>query len=49
MKLTKHVIKHFEQEQKEYGTKTALYNIIWTIASDLLKDQGIKRIKTFEK
>lgn len=49
MKITKNLIKHFEQEQKEFGTKTALFNIIWTIASDLLKDLGITRIKTYEK
>jgi hypothetical protein len=46
MKLTKTVIKNFEQEQKEFGTKTALFNIIWIIASELLKDIGIKNIKT---
>lgn len=46
MKLTKNIVKHFEQEQKDHGTETALYNIIWSIASDLLKDLGIKSIKT---
>jgi hypothetical protein len=46
MKLTKQFIKHFEQEQKSFGTNTALYNVIWLIASDLLKDIGITKIKT---
>ena len=46
MKLTKTVIKQFEQEQKEYGTKTALFNIIWQIAGQLLRDIGVKGIST---
>ena len=46
MKLTNNLVKHFEQEQKKFGTKTALYNLIWQIASDLLKDLGIKSVKT---
>jgi hypothetical protein len=46
MKLTNQFIRHFEQEQKQYGTEVALYNVIWSIASDLLKDLGIKKIKT---
>lgn len=46
MKLTKQFIKHFEQEQKEYGTKTALFNVIWQVAADILKDIGIKSVKT---
>jgi D-alanyl-D-alanine carboxypeptidase len=46
MKLTKEVIKQFEQEQKDYGTKTALFNIIWQIAGQLMTDIGVKGIKT---
>lgn len=46
MKLTKDRIKLFEREQKQFGTKTALYNIIWQICSDLFKDLGIKMVKT---
>lgn len=46
MKLTKNLIKHFEQEQKEFGTKVALYNLIWQIATELMTDLGITRIKT---
>lgn len=48
MKLTKNRIKSFEREQKEYGTKTALYNIIWQIAADLFKDIGILGIRTIK-
>ncbi len=33
----------FEQEQKDHGTETALHNIIWTIAAEILKDLGIKK------
>ena len=46
MKLTKTVVKHFENEQKAFGTKIALHNILWQVASELLKDLGIKSIKT---
>lgn len=46
MKLTKQVIKQFEQEQKDYGTRTALFNIIWIIAGQLMKDIGVKGIST---
>lgn len=46
MKLTKNLVKHFEQEQKEFGTKVALFNIIWQVAADILKEIGIKTIKT---
>lgn len=49
MKLTKSVIIMFEEDQKEYGTKTALFNIIWVIASNLLKDIGVKRVHTSMK
>lgn len=44
MKLTKSRIKHFENEQKMYGTKVALHNLVVTIATNLLEDLGIKRI-----
>jgi hypothetical protein len=46
MKLTKIVVKQFEQDQEAYGTKTALFNIIWLIAGQLMKDIGVKGIKT---
>lgn len=46
MKITKLVIKHFEIEQKEYGTETALHNVIFNVASEILRDLGIKNIDT---
>lgn len=46
MKLNKDKIEHFEEEQKEFGTKVALYNIIFEVASDILKDIGIRHIRT---
>ncbi len=46
MKLTKVVVKQFEQDQKDYGTKTALFNILWLVGGEILKDIGVKGIKT---
>ena len=46
MKLTNIMVKQFELEQKEFGTKIALQNILWQVATGLLKDLGIKSIKT---
>ncbi len=46
MKITKVLVKEFEYQQKEFGTRTAIYNLIWSITADLLKDIGIKHIKT---
>ena len=45
MKLSKPVIKQFEQDQKVHGTKVALYNVIWVLAAELFKDIGVKRIR----
>lgn len=49
MKLTNKLVKQFEQEQKEFGTRVALHNIIWLLAADILKGIGVKHIKTSEK
>lgn len=46
MKITKSVVRMFEDDQKEYGTETALFNILWQLAGDLLKDLGVTSIKT---
>lgn len=48
MKLTKQFISQFEKWQKEYGTKVALYNVIWEIAADIFKEIGVKRIRTMD-
>lgn len=49
MKITKTIIKEFEKQQNKFGTKTALQNIIWQIASNLMKSIGVKRTKTIYK
>lgn len=46
MKITKEIVKQFEIEQKENGTKIAIYNVIFLVATKILKDLGIKSIKT---
>jgi hypothetical protein len=46
MKLTRNVIRMFEEDQERYGTKTALYNVLWWNASEQLNDIGVKNIKT---
>lgn len=46
MKITKAVIRKFEQTQQEHGTKTAISNLLWELASDLLKDIGVVSTKT---
>jgi hypothetical protein len=49
MKLTQQTVKWFEKEQREHGTKTALYNLIWTIGADIFKMIGVKHIKTSDR
>ena len=49
MKLTNAVVKQFETDQKEFGTKVALYNVIWQLAADILKGIGVSHIETSEK
>lgn len=46
MKITKQLIKFFENEQREFGTEVAIHNLLWTLAADLYKDLGIDTIKT---
>jgi hypothetical protein len=48
MKITKNVIKQFEQEQEQFGTKVALYNLILELEldiTDILHNQYIKALK----
>lgn len=45
MKLTKAVVKQFENDQNENGTNVAIHNLVFTIASDLLHGVGVKNIK----
>lgn len=46
MKLTRELVTQFEQEQEEYGTYVALYNLLWLNATDQLKDLGVKHVST---
>lgn len=46
MKITKSVVRDFEDAQKQYGTKTALENLLWLAAAAIMKDIGVIRLKT---
>jgi hypothetical protein len=46
VKITNTIVKQFESDQKSFGTKIALQNIIWQLASSLLKNIGVNSIKT---
>ena len=46
MKLTNNFIKNFEEQQKDYGTKIALTNVLWLVAIDIFHDINVKSIKT---
>ena len=46
MKVTKELVKQFEEDQKKNGTHTAIYNLLWQVASGIFKDLGITSIKT---
>jgi len=49
--LTEALVRHFEHDQKEFGTKTALYNVFWnffyTLYTEL--DPEIARICCMRK
>lgn len=49
MKITKELIDRFELEQKEYGTKVAIHNLLWLNASEQMKDLGIKSVHTSDE
>lgn len=46
MKITPKVVKFFESEQKQFGTKVALTNLLWGFAAVILTDLGVSRIRT---
>ena len=46
MVITETTVKMFERQQREHGTYTAMHNLLWSNASELLKDLGIKRVTT---
>jgi hypothetical protein len=49
MKVTKALVKRFEEEQKKNDTETAIFNILWLSAVEMLNDIGVKQIKTSTK
>lgn len=46
MKITQSVINDFKHTEHTSGTKIALENVIWKVASSLMKDIGAKRVST---
>lgn len=46
MKITRSKVKLFEDTQKQKGTKVALENTLWLLASEILTDIGVKNIQT---
>jgi hypothetical protein len=45
MKLTNDLVNLFESDQKNYGTKTAMWNLLYLNADDQLRDLGVKRLR----
>lgn len=46
MKITKEVVRQFEDDQKKHGTGVAIHNLLWQVAAALMKDLGVKRVRT---
>lgn len=46
MKFSSALVKQFEADQQQYGTATAIYNLLWLKAADDLKAIGVKRVRT---
>ena len=49
MKVDKKLVKFFEKEQKVWGTKIALCNLMWIIGAQFMEDAGVKRVRTTYK
>lgn len=49
MKLTKALVRWFEQEQRTYGTEVALFNLLFTKATEDLRDLGVQKVTTSTK
>ena len=50
MKLNKKLVKKFKAQQREYGTKTALNNVIWGVGFEIFKILKVRRVNTtYEK
>jgi hypothetical protein len=48
MKITPYVVDEFEREQQDYGTFVAIYNLLWNVAAEGLKDIGVRKISTVQ-
>ena len=46
MKITKALVKRFEDDQKAHSTAVAIHNVLWLVADSLLKDIGVKKVHT---
>ena len=46
MKLDTTLVRAFEADQQAHGTETAIYNLMWKQACELLQDAGVTSIKT---
>lgn len=49
MKITKSLVKLYEDMHKEHGMKVVLHNWQWQIASELMKELGAKKVRTTYK
>jgi len=49
MKITKALVKRFEQDQKEHNTATAIHNVLWLVADEMFKDIGVIHVHTTYK
>jgi hypothetical protein len=49
MKITKALVKRFEEDQKEHSTAVAIHNVLWLVADGMLKDIGITKVHTSYK
>jgi hypothetical protein len=47
--LRRESVKQFRQDEAENGTRVALQNLVWLLASDLLHEIGVKRVRTSYK
>lgn len=43
---TKERITMFEQDQRKYGTEVAMNNLIWQVASDIMRNIDVTKIIT---
>lgn len=49
MKITPALIKLFEKDQDEHGTKLAIRNLLWLKYTGDLADIGVTRVRTTTK